>query len=480
MASAAAAEACATLGLAPGEGDQDIIRKAYLKKSLRYHPDKAVRNGLSEEEATALFQQIALAFGTLGGDNGTVDLPVYGPMTRWEWESCLGHLPAHALSAICEHLSLWRDVFRMRRCCRRLAALFVPSSASAEFDLATSLAPKHARRAGCGMHALNLRKCPARDLHLDPHLQGLQHCVRLQKLDLGMTDVRDIAALGRCPSLVSLRCSDCYRLEDVSGLVQRGSKLAFLDLSGCSVGPDVSYLGDAPSLLEVDLSGCKSVQDVSGLGRSRTIRTLRLSGCKLLTDITGLGDCASLEALHLENTRVADVSAFVARARAAAALDVQARQAGDEIHHLDAPEDLAENADAHARGNGTGVNLGCSQLRKLDLRLTGVSDVSCLVLLPALESLDLSWTKVQCVQALADCPALKSLDLEHTAVNDVSALGECVRLHTLRLRGAAGIRDVSGLHGCSSLKKLFVKQKEIRGVAELAARGVDMHFLVRT
>jgi DnaJ-class molecular chaperone len=34
----------------------DKIRKAYLKASLRYHPDKAARHGFTEAEATDAMQ----------------------------------------------------------------------------------------------------------------------------------------------------------------------------------------------------------------------------------------------------------------------------------------------------------------------------------------------------------------------------------------------------------------------------------------
>ena len=59
-------------------------------------------------------------------------------------------------------------------------------------------------------------------------------------------------------------------------------------------------------------------------------------------------------------------------------------------------------------------------LHTLNLRITRVSDVSCLAVLPHLHSLDISWTPVMNVTALAaGCPELHTLDLEHTQVRGV-------------------------------------------------------------
>ena len=59
MATCTDAEACAArllLGLPAEEMNFDKIRKAYLKASLRYHPDKAARHGFTEAEATDAMQ----------------------------------------------------------------------------------------------------------------------------------------------------------------------------------------------------------------------------------------------------------------------------------------------------------------------------------------------------------------------------------------------------------------------------------------
>ena len=52
------------LGIARNATEQDI-KKAYRKKALLWHPDKAHQNKLSMEDATALFKELRLAFETL-------------------------------------------------------------------------------------------------------------------------------------------------------------------------------------------------------------------------------------------------------------------------------------------------------------------------------------------------------------------------------------------------------------------------------
>lgn len=45
------------LGVKPGESDESILKKAYKRKALEYHPDK-LKEGITKEEAQAKFVEL--------------------------------------------------------------------------------------------------------------------------------------------------------------------------------------------------------------------------------------------------------------------------------------------------------------------------------------------------------------------------------------------------------------------------------------
>ena len=259
MATCTDAEACAArllLGLPAEEMNFDRIRKAYLKASLRYHPDKAARHGFTEAEATDAMQRIAHAFGQLGGDNGAVELVFVGPMTWWDWAARFQNCPAAVLGVVCEFVSYWRDIHRVTGVCRRMreGGVFVTPRARAEWEHMNAFSPSLCRRRGAGMHALHLNRAPV----AGASLSALAACARLGTLDLSCTAVRDVGALGACPALALLKLSECDDLESLSGL-ECAPRLRSLDLSGTPV-VEVGCLGRSASLEVLDLSGCKQVR----------------------------------------------------------------------------------------------------------------------------------------------------------------------------------------------------------------------------
>ena len=133
--------------------------------------------------------------------------------------------------------------------------------------------------------------------------------------------------------------------------------------------------------------------------------------------------------------------------------------------------------------NGTGLNLrdtgvsdvsglaGLSSLRYLNLQGTGVSDVSGLASLTSLQSLTLNGTGVSDVSGLSGLTALENLDLCHIGVSDVSCLSGLTSLQMLGLNGT-GVSDVSGLSGLTSLLYLNLQGtgvSDVRGLSGLTS-----------
>jgi len=52
------------LGVAPGASETEL-KEAYRKKALECHPDRAIANNLTVEEATRRFQKVKEAYDNL-------------------------------------------------------------------------------------------------------------------------------------------------------------------------------------------------------------------------------------------------------------------------------------------------------------------------------------------------------------------------------------------------------------------------------
>ena len=114
-----------------------------------------------------------------------------------------------------------------------------------------------------------------------------------------------------------------------------------------------------------------------------------------------------------------------------------------------------------------------TSLTSLDLKGTGVSDISALSNLTSLTSLDLSITGVSDISALSHLTSLTSLDLSRTGVRDISALSHLTSLTSLDLTelmflGLSEIEsiDLSTLPRLYFLKKLNLQNSKTTSIPE--------------
>ncbi len=121
---------------------------------------------------------------------------------------------------------------------------------------------------------------------------------------------------------------------------------------------------------------------------------------------------------------------------------------------------------------GTGVSdisplAGLTGLESLDLMETGVSDISPLAGLTGLRSLELGGTGVSDISPLAGLTGLRSLELGGTGVSDISPLAGLTGLESLEL-GGTGVSDISPLAGLTGLRSLYLGGTGVSDISPLA------------
>ena len=107
-----------------------------------------------------------------------------------------------------------------------------------------------------------------------------------------------------------------------------------------------------------------------------------------------------------------------------------------------------------------------SRLMKLDLRGTGVSDISALTGMTSLTNLDLGHTGVSDISVLSGLTGLTNLGLGSTSVSDISVLSGLTGLRTLDLSRNNNLSEISTLSGLIGLTELDL---EGSGVSDISA-----------
>ena len=128
----------------------------------------------------------------------------------------------------------------------------------------------------------------------------------------------------------------------------------------------------------------------------------------------------------------------------AASITAWSAERGDNVFPLDVSfEGCRWLTDAYLQAFVVGTN---GMIVKLNLRNTGVTDIS----------------------ALANCRGLKTLDLRGcTGVTDISPLAGCPGLQYLYLRGCIGVRDIMPLAGCTRLERLILSGTGVTDISVL-------------
>ena len=233
---------------------------------------------------------------------------------------------------------------------------------------------------------------------------------------------------------LSKELDDAITKADLAGLTQlEADEAGITDLTGLAHATnlerialrhnaisDLSPLADLTSLREIYLDG-NGVADVSPLARLINVRRLELEG-NAIRDLSPLKNLVSLNSIWIADNPVKDVSPLA----------------------------------------------GTYRLRNLNATRTDISDFSPLAKLPILEEIVFGGYKsIKTLPSLQGLKALKRLEVRSSGISDISGLLELTQLTTLVLNDNA-IKDVSPLAALADLKELNLSNNDVSDVSPLA------------
>ena len=310
---------------------------------------------------------------------------------------------------------------------------------------------------------------PLRDLDLSSldlggtqvsDLAPLSGLTSLQSLDLSQTQVSDLAPLSGLTSLQSLDLSQT-QVSDLAPLAGLTS-LQSLNLSRTQVS-DLTPLAGLTSLQSFNLSQTQ-VSDLAPLAGLTSLQSLVLWATPV-SDLAPLAGLASLQLLDIMGTPVSDLVPL-AGLTSLQSLDLWITQVND-LAPLAGLTSL-ESLDLRGmRVSNLAPLAGLTSLLSLDLGGgTPVSDLTPLARLTSLQSLGFEDTQVSDLTPLAGLTSLQSLDLGSTQVNDLTPLAGLTSLQSLVL-GGTQVNDLTPLAGLTSLQSLHLREAQVSDLTPL-------------
>ena len=233
-------------------------------------------------------------------------------------------------------------------------------------------------------------------------LRGLEHAVRLERIELRRNSISNLSPL-----------AGLVRLNNIK---LRGNKIT-----------DVSPLGN---LINVDWLGLEenAITDVSPLAGLVKLNGIGLEG-NPISDVSPLAGCISLEGINARRTAISDFSSLAKLAR---------------FRWLEMDRSNISNLSGLAE---------LTQLTRLQLNDNSIKDITPLAKLTRLESLELVNNTILDVSPLAGLTNLEHLHLRNNIISDVSPLAGLTNLKQLSLNNNA-IADFSPLKGLA--EKIYI------------------------
>ena len=219
----------------------------------------------------------------------------------------------------------------------------------------------------------------------------------------------------------------------------RSSSLTSLDLSGNMSISDISAVAGCVHLRELFL-GSTSVSDVSALSACLRLTRLELQHTPVVT-LQGLRTL-SLETINLDGTRVTAFDGLGPTVRELLASGTQVAEVTEHLAKL-------------------------TELRKLVLDFTNLTEVGRISRLTRLCSLSLYKTRVSNVAGLSALVALRDLDLSETRVGSVRGLAPLLNMQKLLLYGTP-LSSIHGLERMSCLEELRISVTRVSDLTPLA------------
>jgi Leucine-rich repeat (LRR) protein len=260
----------------------------------------------------------------------------------------------------------------------------------------------------------------------------------MERLNLGLTQVSDIAPLANLTALEYLQLSNTL-VSDIAPLADL-STLQDLWLDDTRVG-DITPLARLADLRTLWLNNTLVINlaPLAGLSRLQYL-TLNDTAVSDISPITGF---AFLKYLWLNNTKVKDISA---------------------VERLTALETLWLN---NTRVSDIAALAALTDLQSLWLNSTQVGEISAVAKLTALQNIHMSDTQVSNIAPLAELAELKDLWLDNTKVSDVAPLARLAALQILRL-GNTPVSDIAPLAHLTTMQELYLHNTHVSDIAPLA------------
>ena len=264
-------------------------------------------------------------------------------------------------------------------------------------------------------------------------LTGLEHAIRLERIEFRHNSISDLSALAELTQLNNIKLRG-NRITDVSPLARLHN---------------VDWLGLEENAI-TDLSPLKGLIKLNGIG---------ISG-NPVSDVSSLESLISLEGIAAWNTSISDFSPLAKLPRLGW-IEFGDNRAISALPTLKGLKALRRLEIRHCGISDLSGLTDLTQLTSLDLRENHISDLSPLAGLTGLTHLDLSSNLISDVSSLSGLTRLKELYLYENTISDVAPLAELITLETLEIQNNA-ISDFSPLEGLA--EKIFIQAKNNSGV----------------
>ena len=300
------------------------------------------------------------------------------------------------------------------------------------------------------------------------NIDGIEHAVNLEEVDLFLTGVTDVNALAEADNLEKLNLLNTEVTDEGIEQLAVADNLEEVNLGGTGV-TDVNALAEADSLEELYLgpiqyNGVGEVTDegIEQLAEADNLKELSLYVTEV-TDVNALAEADSLEYLNLAHTEVTDEG-------------IEQLAKADNLKELNLGGTGVTDVNALAKADSLEVlNIGGTPFSSSGTEITD-EGIEQLAEADNLEVLDLGGTEVtdDGIEQLAEIDKLEELFLQGTEVTDegVANLAEADNLEVLRLSGT-GVTDVNALAKADSLEVLNIGNGKFYDGAEVTDEGIE-------
>lgn len=269
-------------------------------------------------------------------------------------------------------------------------------------------------------------------------LEGIQHCVNLQRLELAYCEFTSISQLGSLTNLTWLRIMG-MPVADI-GPLSSLTNLRTLYLSSNHI-VDINPLSDLTSLGNLDLRG-NEIEDIGPLS-GLTGLTRLLLGHNSITSISALSNCIQLRTLAIYHNRIVEIKAL---------------------------SDLTQLESLEAGYNmivDVGALANLTNLTWLNMDMNDIVNISPLAGLNMLEYIFLRGNEIVDIRPLSGMSNLRSLFLHYNQVVDISPLSGLSNLFWLGL-DSNHIVDIPPLSGLPNIRILDLDDNRIVDISHLS------------